>query len=152
MSTEKAAAATEAAPVAPAFPAGNTARYLMDTSTCVVWDTSTGTAVRREWSRSRGLPRLVFAAEHRPQLGEAIKAGLERAGVKVRIEGKPERWPSVHRSTVAHNSPSFALGALSAVPRGRPANAAPPTYAAWLGECNGEGFKLPAFIPIAVGE
>lgn len=140
--------ADSAAPLScPTFPAdlaGHT--YLLDTSTCAVWDTTTGTMVRREWARSRGLPRLVFAADCRPQLGEAIKRGLRALGFTVDSD-KP-RWPSIHGgSGVEHGAQSFALGKLAAVPRGRPAAAKPPTYAEHLAGLN-TGFAMPAFIPV----
>ena len=142
--------AAEAAPqiTPPAFPPELSGeRYLLETATCRVWCLATGTLVRREWARGRGLPRLVFAADCRPQLGEAIKRGLLKLGVKV-DEGAP-RWPSIHGdSKISHDAEVFALGDLKAVPRGRPAKVPPPTYAEHLKHLNGDGFVLPAFVPI----
>lgn len=142
--------AAEAAPqiTPPNFPselAGE--RYLLETATCRVWCLATGTLVRREWARGRGLPRLVFAADCRPQLGEVIKRGLAKLGVKV-DDGKP-RWPSIHGgSGIPHDAETFALGDLKAVPRGRPAKEPPPTYLEHLRRLNGDDFTMPAFVPI----
>lgn len=130
----------------PVFPADNAHKYLLDTSTCIVWDTQAGQPVRREWARKRGLPRLVFASDLRPQLGQAIKRGLVMLGYTVDTD-KP-RWPSVHgQSGIEHGAASFALAACAAVPRGRPSKVKPPTYGAFISELN-LGKALPAFVPI----